>query len=790
MALVPEVVHEGRLYLPATMERRDPTAATRPLQFVSPQMGMVPEWEAEAAFRLGYLANVVAYRCVQILANDVARCPIRASRALRDASTVNDRSPLGMRLGPPPGGPAPKLSARKLIRWTMAQQIVTGRRGWEIETDDGRADGTPVAFWPLVAARLKAVPSTGGTEWFKSFKYGRWSDERDLQPGHVFYGWDPSGLDFRQPESALQAARFDLSMVVAADRYSVSFFRNNAVPATVVTTTVFPDQATRDRFQRQWSAEYAGPDNAGRTHFHEVGDDGDGPVADSLNIQKLGLSARDSQVAQLRKDALMEVAIDLGVPWSKLDASGRTYDNADAEDRTYWEERILPLMADLEDDVNMQLAPRMGDEVAWFDLSDVPALRRRIVPITQAVGAPALLFARLMTINEGRSDYGLPKVPDGDRFLTDDELLTLKGGGTDEAAVRHALVELEVRGSGEGADEDRGAGDADDRKALGAPASETPPKGSDSSPAPETRDSEATELRRSRVWRSTDAMVRSLEARWERDFRRLFARQERSVLSRVTGKRGRQMLAAETRAPADEVFDRAHWLEETDELSEALYEAVVSANFVRVSAMFGISFDVEAEWAQDFIRSRANQLAGQVTDTTYTALQDALAEGVSLGEGIPELSARVRHVFEVATQARSTTIARTEVISAFNGSAHLTATQLPSDVVGGQEWIATRDGRVRPEHAAADGQVVAMDAAFEVGGEALAYPGDPSGSAANTVQCRCTVAFLTPEEMLTRGAAPTERRVRYAEMRALIDLLHPEIDLLAVRRAMPVEVAA
>jgi hypothetical protein len=83
-----------------------------------------------------------------------------------------------------------------------------------------------------------------------------------------------------------------------------------------------------------------------------------------------------------------------------------------------------------------------------------------------------------------------------------------------------------------------------------------------------------------------------------------------------------------------------------------------------------------------------------------------------------------------------------------------------------------------------------MDATFDVGGEALLYPGDPSGSAANTVQCRCTVAFLTPEEMLTRGKAPTERRVRYAEMRALIDLLHPEIDLLAFRRAMPVEVAA
>ena len=99
---------------------------------------------------------------------------------------------------------------------------------------------------------------------------------------------------------------------------------------------------------------------------------------------------------------------------------------------------------------------------------------------------------------------------------------------------------------------------------------------------------------------------------------------------------------------------------------------------------------------------------------------------------------------------RATTIARTEVISAYNASAVTVASQLPPDVVGGQEWIATHDGRTRPAHSDADGQVVPIGAPFVVGGQLMAYPGDPNGGASNTVNCRCAVGLLTPEEMAER----------------------------------------
>lgn len=769
------------------VEHRDPRGATRRLGWSSPDLPMVEEWNADAAFRHGYLANVIAYRCTQIRARSGASVPIVAGRKLGDLKTRNDNSPLARLLGPPPGGPAPKLSARKLIRWTIAQQIVTGRRAWEIETERPTdPESLPVAFWPLVASQLKPIQSTGGVEWFRVFEYGPRIDGKALrlQPGHVFYGWDPSGTDFRQAESQLQAARFDLTLVNLCDRYGIGFLRNNAVPAAIITTAAFPNDQLRQRFRQNWNNELQGVDNAGRVTFNEVGD-GEGGVGDTIDVKTLGISAKDARLVEARKEAMMEVAIALGVPWSKLDASGRTFANAEAEDRTYWEETILPDLQDLQDDINMQLAPRFGSDVVWFDLSGVRALARRVTPVSQTVGAPSYVNGGLWSINEGRIDTGQDPL-EGDqynRLLTIEEQMLLRGSQQTDTPPARTASEPEVRTAGE----------ADTREGSEAEPGTTGDQGAPlaTSPAVETRvaDPEAIEARRARIWRAADATVSTIERRWERAFVRLFTRQADATVARLTGKRGRQLLtrAAETRETVDpaQLFDPQFWTTETQALAADLYEQAAGAGLDRLAASFGVALDVEAPYVQDFLAERGNQLAGGVTQTTYDQIVATMGEGVSAGESIEELADRIRHVFTVASEARATVIARTEVISAYNGSSVLAAAQLPEDVVAGQEWIATRDARTRGAHASADGQVVRVGEPFNVDGEELAYPGDPAGEAGNTIQCRCTVAFLTPDEMTeTLGRARPQVDVRTA--RAFLTLAAPGLpfDELGFRRAL------
>ena len=66
-----------------------------------------------------------------------------------------------------------------------------------------------------------------------------------------------------------------------------------------------------------------------------------------------------------------------------------------------------------------------------------------------------------------------------------------------------------------------------------------------------------------------------------------------------------------------------------------------------------------------------------------------------------------------------------------------------SNVVSGKEWSSNISGNPRTppksnfNHLRADGEVVPVNEPFVRTGEHLMYPGDPSGSAGNIINCHC-----------------------------------------------------
>ena len=137
-------------------------------------------------------------------------------------------------------------------------------------------------------------------------------------------------------------------------------------------------------------------------------------------------------------------------------------------------------------------------------------------------------------------------------------------------------------------------------------------------PGQEVRATELQEQRRAAIWKATDALIVRQERIWERSFRRLFADQQKATLARLEGNARSKKIAAmttadEVRAITDPPFDPAYWQDRTEQEARALYEQLASQAFARLEGDFGVSFDLEAEFAQLFINNRANQLAGQVT---------------------------------------------------------------------------------------------------------------------------------------------------------------------------------
>lgn len=779
------------------VERRVPQAANQQIRYVSPGQPMVPDWDAANAIRWGYMANTFVYRCVDVIASAVAGLPIRCTplAAERDPATHDPRNPLARLLSKPPGGPNPNTSARQLVRWSMAQYLVAGRMAWELDRPQGAVgdDWQPVGLYPLAAPLVNPEPTSGGVALWSGFRAGRPDKPVHLRPAQVFYHWKPSANDYRQAESVLQAARLDVSVAVMQDRYDHAFLRNDARPAAVVVHEAFAEDDRRDAWRREFLSDHAGPDQAGKVAFVETSSDG-APVAGALHIETLGISQKDAQFVQRYEAKVRAICVAFGVPLTMLgDASGRTFANASEEHAVFWEARLSDI-ADLEDALNLQLAPRFGGtHEVWFDTSGIAALKAQTDPVTAQVGAPALVQAQIITVNEARADYALPPVPDGDRMMTAEEIAALRGPATEPRVPEVTDGSMGARALDPGTSTSTSSTLAGVTYTVG-PTFDTTAGTTDREPAPRDRaprpdPGAETEARAyQRELRATAAILRldkatAIEARtWEKAMRRLFSRQRAAAMSRLEGKRGNRIRkAAETRAPADEnadaVFDRTFWVSETADVVDGLIEHTLLLG----ADSLGIDFDLPADLVDELIQARANQLAGEVTETTYQAIKDAMVKGVAEGEGIPDLAKRIQHVFDVADETRATRIARTEVVSAYNAGKRGAGEAAPADVVGGFEWIATRDSRTRDSHAGVDGQVIAAGGRFSVGGSSMAYPGDPAGPTEETINCRCTMVTLTPEQY---AEATGTRAVRIEAVRAALLLAPIETEVLEFRRAL------
>jgi HK97 family phage portal protein len=358
-------------------------AATTSSTFTSPGQPLMVDWDAQQSASVAYLGHTYVMRCVRLRAETIAALPFQAGPDPTDPSTVTANSPLARLLGPAspqqPGGPNPTTSARALWCWSIVQRIVTGRMAWEYQTDPSTKQ--IVGLWPLVSAALDPIPSTPGSQnWFNGFQYRTPVGVIPLTAAQVFYAWRPSIEDWRQPESVLKAAKLPIDIAMACDRYMWSLLKNGMVASKIVIAPPFAEPADRRAWEEQFFSEFAGFDNAGKTIFAEAENDYDstGKLVDQANVQVVDLSMKsvDAQLLQMIDAAKSDICISLGVPKSLLgDASQRIFANSNAEYRNFWTITAVNDIAELQDDVNLILAPQVGPDVGWFDLSRVTALQ-------------------------------------------------------------------------------------------------------------------------------------------------------------------------------------------------------------------------------------------------------------------------------------------------------------------------------------------------------------------------------------------------------------------------------
>ena len=537
--------------------------------------------------------------------------------------------------------------------------------------DDRDGRGIPHRLYPLDPSKIKISRDEYGEIRFYEYTVGVKTTK--FPPEDVVHFRLPNPRDPHYGASPTKAAAFSIDSDMEAAKWNRNFFKNSAKPEFLLFLNKMKQDA-RARFERKWNQKYSGSEKA-----HKAG-----IIEDAgAKVHEFGKSQKDMDFVEQGKALRDKIIANYRVPKSLLGLTEEV-NRASMEASIYIFARytILPRIRRTCEKLTIDYLPLFGrSENLKFSFED-PVPENEEAKLSETQNG---LVNGWLTPNEARERHGLGPVRGGDVILIPFNKTPL------DDVIAPPLPKKEI------GDTTLERDAIDKREVL-----------------------KAAHLRRH--GKHEKNFVKKLVS--------LFERQEERALSRLRSQKAIKIVDPNTLL--DHEQEMLEFLAKTTALYEVILEDGGNSLFSRIGAG---TFDFDDPNVRIALSEMQIKFARSVNQTTIESLKDGLAVGISEGEGIPELSKRVKKVFTTAKTSRAKLIARTETTKAFNGGTLLGYEQAG---VKEKEWLATEDARTRPKHAEVDGQKIGIKDKFVVDGEFLDYPGDSAGSASNICNCRCT----------------------------------------------------
>jgi len=588
----------------------------------------------------------------------------------------------------------PFWTMRRLIQMTELSLCLWGAGFWFLERGE-RGNQVPREIWWARPDRVTVVPHRDN--YIERFIYtAPWGDEIAFSPGETIWFHYPNPLDEYSGLSPIAAARLAADMASAGMKSNLALFRNGMQLGGIVVpkegTTLTRDQAAELRLMIE--ERYQGVENAHKW----------GVLMVDASINELGVNPKDAEFLAGLNWSLEEICRAFAWP---IDLVGgqRTYENVNAAHKAAWTQCLQPECEFIADEITEQLIPLFSDaDMAEFDLSGVEVLHE--AESDKWMRAKEQIASGAITINEWRAQEGLSEVPWGAAWW---------------APMGVNLVQ-----------------DMTPR----APAGDGQPTTQASASAGHARATGTLEFggeQHRLVWarfcRQTEQHEKALAA----VVIALLKRQLESILAAA-----QKIFSSEEINP----FDMGRWVALFRDGAHVPIRDAVSAGAQDgiFNVGLSLSFDVTDPVVKTFIAARAQRFAEAVNDTTWNALRDALGAAIEDGSDMTTLETLIKDIMGDRIRSTPETIARTEVIGAYNGGTLEGWVQ--TGVVKGKVWLSSLDDRTRtpPEsefdHVGAHGEEVGIREPFVMTGESLMYPGDGAGSAGNVINCRCTMTAI------------------------------------------------
>lgn len=661
--------------------------------------------------------------------------------------------------------------------------------------------GTPSAFYPVPGPWITRLPSVEQP----TYRVRMSGVEYEVPATDVIFVVDPNPLNPYGRGAGLGVAMGDeLDIDEFAAKTVSAWFQNRAMPDAVVSIKNASPTTIRQS-QEQWNALTQGFAKAWRTMF----------VPGELEVKRMDTTFAEQQLIELRKHGRDTVQQIFGVPPEQLgiiaNSNRATSEAAEAHGaRNVQIPRLETLRA-----AYQQLADMFDDRIiVEYDDPIPPDVQQRLTAMTSLQGRA--------TIDEEREIMGLPPLPNGvgqgfmvpagtsyvrsqadivPPFQQPQQTMLSAVPVTRQLQARAVDLSVPETVRDEAA---RGLRWVDEFRRGGTTVGRTT--------ARMLVDGRMTEQRVRRMARyfprhEVDSQAdgwspgedgypsngRIAWALWggdagrawsEKIVRQLDREESQSKKREFSNRDISRLLAAIDKAGADEIL-----LPAIEELMQIFGDETLQELAETVGTIPAENIDMQSDAIQKQLDEARERLSRLINKTTKSDLRDLLRESIDAELSDDEIKAEVVDFFDRAKAERSATIAETEAVTHANFAGIEALEQ--SGVAGIQkEWIATPDGRTRPEHMELDGQQQDLRTPFVVqsgpyAGAKANHPGGFAGIAELNVNCRCATGTVIPElrsaALVTRGIAlpaQSTREERIAYWRARDERIKPlEADL-------------
>jgi len=584
--------------------------------------------------------------------------------------------------------------------------------------------GSVKELWHLRPDWVKVIPDE--RNYIKEFIYeipGAKYKTYRFDPEEIIHFAQPSPIkEFidRTGQTPIRPAQNRIDTEEFATRFNRDFFLNNARPDSVLKTEQHLSKERIQEMKDEWDKNYKGVGKNSKTAVLYGG----------LGFEQIAVNQKDMDYLNGLKLTRDDILTIFGVPKpiiSITDDVNRA--NAETAIRIFLSETIKPKMESLVETLNQFLTPYFGDDLILDCEDPSPEDREQVLKEYENGSNYGWL-----TQNEIREREGLPQIINGDQPLVDKKLdiINLSGFIPKKKTVLLGVpIGKEIQGYEEVFNGRKDLYNRFRKEKLMIQVEKEMKEKKKKEKQLSAKKRKEIEERREKIWKSYIADLNKNKVIIKKELETYFNKQEKKILG--TFKKSYKTLKARKNYIKKQLDD-FEWDKEVEELT-----GILTFSGEKVSKITG-----KVEMAKltkkrryvltgeikHWINNRSKISASLINETTRKKLIRQLDKALLEGETIDQIKDRVKETFKIRKDAEAMRIARTETAAIMNYSTLETYKQ--SDVVEMKEWIATMDDRVRPEHAAADGQKRKLNEPFNVGGNLLDEP--------NEINCRCCIA--------------------------------------------------